>query len=284
LIFWGGLAIGLSLFSLLSTAEYREGLWPGDTRTIAPQVREGVRAIRQHPWMVVLIAPLGFVLDLACVGVRAGLGVRLLARARATARWGCYAVAGLLIASLGLSLVRDYPRLALLDVVDPAPVGAYVVQVLSAMATGLRLTHPDLLLSSSFWAGFGWIETMPGDWFVALGVLFSGGASVMLLLYLGWTGDLRRILWLAVLGGGWVVAIVLYAVSSYFLFRNLHGRYLVGVYLSMLAVAWSSAALIPRLWASEPRHGLGLGRESLLLAAISAVHAYALSFILGRYY
>ena len=71
-----------------------------------------------------------------------------------------------------------------------------VVAVVGTMATMFRLADPNFLLSSTFWVGFGWLDTMPGPPFQALLVLLVGLALCALLLRIARRGEGRRLLWL----------------------------------------------------------------------------------------
>ena len=88
--------------------------------------------------------------------------------------------------------------------------------------------------------------------------------------------------WLLLLGCGAAATLVLYAVSSYYLNRNLHGRYLVGLYLSMLGIFSSVLPLLPQVGPHSRWSHLARGWSIVVVGA--AIHAYALRFILFRYF
>ena len=78
------------------------------------------------------------------------------------------------------------------------------------------------------------------------------------------------------LGAGGTATLGADAVSNYFVNRNLHGRYLVGLYIATLLAAWT----LPLLEGGRPNARVRV----LVLAAVIAIHAYALPFVLLRYF
>jgi hypothetical protein len=281
-IFWAGMGLGLATFELLSTPQFRAGLWPGDAGRVPAWFRQAAEFLRRWPASVLVFAPVGFALDCVIAAVRRRLGSPP-ALARSLVRLVCYAGAAAIACSLIASAFITYPALDTIEISPPAGARAYAIKVLAVALSGVRLSHHDLLLSSSFWAGFGWIDTLPGDRFVSLVVLLSAAAAVATLVLTARTRNVRRTLWFAVLAGGCLAALVFFALSSYYVQRNLHGRYLVGLYLSILGVCWSSAALLPRTPALT-RWCAGLNREWLLAMLVAGIHVWALRFILLRYF
>lgn len=282
LIFWIGLALGLALFPAMSTPDFRDGLWPADARNLPDWFRDSAESVRRHPWMIAIAIALGFGAEVALTWLRR----RLPSPGRLSAnviRIGCALAAAAVVGSLLMSTVRQYPLLQPIEVGRASSPSAYVADVFSVAATTLRLRNHDMLLSTSFWGGFGWLDTMPGEAVVSGAVLLTALMLIMLLAHLARTASLRRTMWLATLVAGWSVTLALYAVSTYFLHRNLHGRYLVGLYLSVLAVCGSGLALLPRAPRTEPWWG-AINRELILVVMVAGIHAYALWFILRRYF
>ena len=139
-----------------------------------------------------------------------------------------------------------------------------------------RLVEPSFLLSSTFWVGFGWLDTMPGSPFQALLVLLVGLALCALLLRIARRDEGRRLLWLA-LGAGSVASLVLYTLSTQGVPMALQGRYLIGWYLAVLAVVGTALALDYR---SPSRAGAdsvpsGTWRAAFLLAVAGSIHGTA---------
>jgi len=142
--------------------------------------------------------------------------------------------------------------------------------------SSLRLRNPDLLLSTSFWGGFGWIDAVLPTWLViALGLVMAAGL-VLTGLSIARRRDARHAIWIAILAAGGVMSLAAYAISNYFLNRNLHGRYLLGLYVAALATAWT----VPLQGADRAAPRLRLA----VVAAVVLVHAYALPFVLLRYF
>jgi hypothetical protein len=151
------------------------------------------------------------------------------------------------------------------------------------MATMFRFRHSSTFLSDSFWVGFGWLDTMPGDEFVALLVTSTGVSLIAWYLHIAATKDWRRALWMFMFAVGSAATLAFYAFSAKQIVSNLHGRYLMPWYLPAVAVFWLPVGLtiegpLRRLFPG------GGARAILILALIVFVHAYSLSFILRRYF
>jgi hypothetical protein len=59
---------------------------------------------------------------------------------------------------------------------------------------------------------------------------------------------------------------------------------MIGLHLECLAMAWSAFACLPRVRWGGVWQRFHIGRESVLLLVVAAIHAYALRFLLLRYY
>ena len=131
------------------------------------------------------------------------------------------------------------------------------------------------------------METMPPPSLVVTLTTMTGLAFVTLLVKLGVERDARRVLLLGIYAAGWCGALVLYAASVHSLYRVLMGRYLVGLYLSMLAIAWSAPLLFaPAVPADnpKPRWWQTASGPAVLLTLCCVIHAYCLWFIVTRYF
>jgi hypothetical protein len=281
--FWAGLGIGLAAFPALSTSEFRQGLWPGDAGQMPGRFKLLAESLRAHPWLLVLLAPSGFVAERLMWQVRR-LARRVGAHATVWARGACYGGAVAVAGSLAVSLLIPYPVLVNAEMVRPVSAQAYVADVFRVAATGLRLRDHDFYLSSSFWTGFGWLDTLPGEGLVTLLVLVAAVPMILLLVHAGRSGHLRRTAWLALLSGGAAASLLAYAASSFYLRRSLHGRYMLGLYLVTLGIGYSVTALLPRARMSGRWLRLGLNREWVTAGAAAAIHAYVMCFILERYF
>jgi hypothetical protein len=281
--FWGGLAVGMTVYPCMVTPEFRDGLWTPDARAVSSRFRDLAESLRRSPWLPMVVVPIGFGVERITAALRRVIGVpgtRVLKTARLLGR----AAAGAIVMSLIGSLFVLYPVLWNAEVIRAESPWIYVAKVMHVAITGFRLTNHDYWLSTSFWAGFGWLDAVPGTAFVSVLVAFAAAGAVVTSLRITEDGRIRRAIWLAILAFGWAVALVAYAVSTYYFHRNLHGRYLVGLYIATLGLCWSAAAWLPRREMPERLRALAIPRERVILILIAGVHAYALRFILLRYY
>jgi hypothetical protein len=179
------------------------------------------------------------------------------------------------------SLVVRYPVLSPINPLHPPGLAQYIRDAELACLTFLRFGRPDSLTSGTFWVGFGWLEAPPPDWFISLLAAASGLALVALLVWVALTASGRALVWLSCAALGFVLSVAAYAFSVLRVTpADLHGRYLLGLYLSVLVIAWSA---VPRLmqqgWIRWPR-----AATATAVAGCLCVHAYALTFILARYF
>ena len=283
-VFWAGFAAGASVLFLIQDEAYRNmtRAW-GEQYTggIPSWLRAGAEWLLARPAAAVVLAPVAVVLEIALARPRAGVKAALTTAGPRLVRRSAFVLAGLVLLSLVGSLVASYPQLESGRVLT-AP--ERVTAVLATMATMFRLRQPNFLLSTSFWVGFGWLDTSPGAWFQAALVLAVACALVLLLRHIALGAEARRLLWLLVLGAGGAVALVFYTLTTQ-VSKPLHGRYLIGWYLCLLAVAGGALTLDHRApVAAVARPPSGAGRAAFLLVAIGLVHVYCLCFILRRYF
>jgi hypothetical protein len=280
--FWLGATVSAGLLVLASSESYSRGLWPGDAWDLPDWFKSAAEGVRDRSWVVALALPAGIVVELAAAEVRRAAGGRMV-RARAVAvRGGAYAAAAAIVAVALVSLAIDMPTIAYFTPPTRPPLGAYLRDTFASVFTFVRLRNPDQLLSTFFWGGFGWLDTILPDALVTALVAISGTLGVWLLIGIGGARDERRACWVALLACGWTVTVGLSATGSYYLHRNLHGRYLVGAYLASLAIAWTApvVANIHRGRAQVP----SLRVVTFALVSCAALHAFALVVILRRYF
>jgi hypothetical protein len=289
LVFWAGFAPGAVLFFVLQDDAYRAmtNTWSQHfTRFIPSSLRALGEWLRAQPAAVAALIAGGAAFELALGKPRTWFTVRLNALARSLVRPAAFVLVVLVLLSLVGSLLVPYPQLPL---TPPRPLGApeRVAAVLGSMATMFRLTQPDFLLASSFWVGFGWLDTMPGPAFQAVVVLMVALALVVLLLHVAHRGRTRRFLWLVILGAGAVASLILYALATQMVPMALGGRYVIGWYLAVLAIVGAVLTLdlrSPQRASAGEAPPSGGPRAALLLVLAGPIHAYCLCFILGRYF
>lgn len=187
-------------------------------------------------------------------------------RAAAAAAGIAAAIPVLLIAG---SLLFSYPAMTPAAALPPDSLKAYVVRAISVVATFPRLTGTDLLLSETFWGGFGWLDAYPPSPLVPLLVASTSASLSALFFSIARRGDMRQFGWMILLAVGFFASVAAIAAGSYLYSPDLHGRYLLGAYIPAVAVAWS----------------IHIGRRGVALVALgSAVHALCLSALLLRYW
>jgi hypothetical protein len=237
---------------------------------------------RTHAWWLAIPLTAGIGVELAGRALRLRARTWLRRPRAAAVRVVPAAIAVALVLIAAASLAIDLPMTHYFDPLERPPLGAYVGEAFATLLTSVRLRHPDLLLSTFFWGGFGWLDAiLPQS--IVIGLLAGGGTLALgLLAAIRRSGDERRAVWLAWLGAGWLTAFALTAVASYYLNRNLHGRYLIGVYLTCVAVVATAPAI-----AREARGNYSWARPmaiGTLAIVCAALHAFALSVILARYF
>lgn len=286
LAFWAGFAGGASVLFLIEDAAYRDMtlLWAEHyTAGIPPWLRHSVEWLLARPAAALLLAALAAAVERALAGPRLWLSARITAVAPKVVRSVALALALFVVLSLALSLVLPYPQLEL-EPRHELTAAERVSAVLATMATMFRLSQPNFLLATSFWVGFGWLDTSPKPWFETAVTALVAGLVVLLLVHLAVRAEARRLLWLLIFGAGAALSLVFYAVTTQ-VAKPLHGRYLVGYYLCVLAITGSALAMDHRpasaAAASSPGRGL---RAVFLLGAIGLIHVYCLAFILARYF
>jgi hypothetical protein len=288
LVFWGGFGLGAAVFFLLLDDAYRTmtELW---ARHFSRSIPSGLRAAGEwllaRPAAAAGLAALGLAVETTAGPLRARVATWLERRSRSLVRWTALGLFALVLVSFAVSLLVPFPQLPL---EEPRPLTApeRVTAVVGTMATMFRLADPNFLLSSTFWVGFGWLDTMPGPPFQGLLVLLVGLALCALLLRIARLGEGRRLLWLAALAAGSLGSLVLYTLSTQGMPMALQGRYLIGWYLTFLAVVGTALALDYRSpsYAGADMLPSGALRACLLLAVAGAIHVYCLSFVLRRYF
>jgi hypothetical protein len=284
-VFWLGAACGLLLLALAASDEYRRSLFAGDASGVAPWFKAIAESVRTHAWWLAGVLPAGIAVELGARALRLRTRTWLRRPRAAAVRLAPAAIALAIVLVAAASLVIDLPATDFFDPSARPPLARYVGEALATLLTSVRLRHPDVLLSASFWGGFGWLDTILPEPLI-VGLLAAAGClALWLLAAIRRSGDERRAVCLAWLAAGWLAAFTVTAAASYFSNRSLHGRYLMGVYFACLPVVATAPAL------ARPNTTNGPGRSSLpwaaagvLPIACAALHAFVLSFILSRYF
>ena len=232
-----------------------------------------------HPWLLIVPAALALAAELAGARLRRTAGGP--ATGGQTARWIALALAlVILVASVG-SLWIPFPGLNAFDPNHRPPALDYVRNVVVACATFLRFGRPDNLTSLTFFGGFGWLETLAPDPLVSALAGASALALVLLLVWIARAGSARALAWVGFVLAGFVASSAAYGLSIIRAMpADLHGRYLLGLYLCLLVVCWSGVARV-----AAARGGTGrTAAVAIAGACCLAVNVYCLAFILGRYF
>jgi hypothetical protein len=294
LIFWLGLGIGSSVFSLLMEKAFLNEM-AAQLRAVLPRAAEGRwGSVLTHPGVLVGGTMVAALVEIALHGVRSRAAALLGGRSAVITTIAAGALAAAVLASLLGSLATRPPHVPMIQVPDtqafvpnPPSRQAYIKDVVTTALTVFRLREPDLYLYTSFIGGFGWIDTVPPAPFLIGLAVATGIALAALAVQLALTKSLRRTVWLYALLAGIMAAVALYAASCYAMPVNLHGRYLIGWYLCWLAIAWSSLAGVGALPTRVTRLFGAMRwvpRPALAPACCGLIHAYCLSFILERYF
>ncbi len=285
-VFWAGFALGSGAFYHLVSNVYRPMLLLF-TAYAPAGLRPGAVWLIEHPWGIAGLTALAGAAEVALARLRRRFPDDWAHTAGRVVRWAALALAAAVGLSLLGSLFLPYPQLEL-EPLQRLPRAAFVTRILATMATMFLLRDPNFLLHSTFWAGFGWLDTMPDETFLSIPTFLTAASLITLLLHLARHGDVRRFLWLLALGLGSAIALVIYALSIHGLPMALQGRYLIGWYLPVLSVIGSGVVLTESPMALVARGRLAILDRipwpAALLALCGVVHVYCLCFILGRYF
>lgn len=195
--------------------------------------------------------------------------------------WVGWTAATLVLLTMAGSMFMAYPIAPPPDAAHVAAPLRYVGGMLLAGLTMFRLGHPDFMTSTSFWGGFGWLDTvLPASAVTAL----AAGSGLALSATFAWIACARRwrsgaIFCLLMLG-----LISAFALSAFSVIRTtpaaLHGRYLLGVYIGLLTLCWH---FLPRTSTAMRPRARAIVLATCGLAAVT-VHAWAAVTILQRYF
>ena len=124
------------------------------------------------------------------------------------------------------------------------------------------------------------METLTSGLFVSILTGATGLALAGFLIQIARTADTRRAFLLMAAVAGFSAGLVAYALSlsQVEVAIDIAGRYVFGLYLSMVVICWSGISLIPNRPALQSAVSIGC------VLTCSTVHAYCLRLILYRYF
>jgi len=175
---------------------------------------------------------------------------------------------------------REHPRSIPLQGIKAATLVQSIKDGAPPILTWMRFGRPDVLASVTFWGGFGWLEKLLPEGIVSVLAGASGLAFAGLLAWIGRRRSGRALVWVACATAGYALSAAAYAFASRLSFGDVHGRYLIGLYLFALVVAWSVVAR----WSGERRIGQSGLVTCVAAASVLALHAWTLTYLLGRYF
>ncbi len=280
LIFWAGFGLGAGTSAPILTDSHwvviHEGLV--GLAHLTPPLSD-LRDAVTEPWFPIIIAACGWVAEVLLRRPLAFLAGVLRTPLTFATRIIPMGVALLIVGSLLGSLYWDYPVLESIMGDRPLPLRDYLEQVATTVLTLFRLAGHGLLLTQSFWVGFGWLDTFPPAAFIAFLVALTGLSLTALLIQIAQRHEVRRFLILCCCLAGAAVTLAGYALAAYSMGLNIHGRYLIGWFLTVVTLCWTW----PALW-RERTTASGERRVALLLACSIFAHVFSLSIILRRYF
>ncbi len=297
--FWVGVALGLIPLVALADGRFFAQIVETTSRRLAGPLPapQGALAHAATLPVVALVGACGLEAIVASLRARARLGEGVWAARVATAVASLGAVA-LVVVTLASLAVR-FPTLEPFGEANPPALEHYIRDVLLVATTSWRVATPDHLLVTTFWTGFGWLDTIPPRAMVSGLVLATEASLLVSLVHLARSRAARQVGYLVVLVAGGLASLGAYAAASHALLRNLHGRYLIGLYVSGLALAWSPLLLSGDTGLASKQRLRDRGsdriatgasgraeplRVPLVLIACALLHTYCLVFILRRYF
>ncbi len=162
----------------------------------------------------------------------------------------------------------------------PVEIWKYGVKSVATFFSGFGLLGRDFLTSDSFWGGFGWLDAMPPARVLQPVKAIPGAGICLIFLHALRHKEFRAWLWLqyaALLTG---VCVFAFAVGSFQIPANLHGRYLVGPFVFFSTVCGTGiSGMIAGAGASRIK-----AARQLMFVAVVCLHAVCLRHLLFRYF
>jgi hypothetical protein len=277
-IFWFGIALSLVGVHLL-----RAELPPERLAQVLASLPDALRpfaiVIEQPVACGIVICVAGALTDLLA-GRRSGVGLSAGSIKGTVTRLLSYLAAGIVCLVLSASVLLHYPHVPPVQLQNRPPARDYLSAVMSTAATP-RLRDPDMLLTTSFWGGFGWLDRLLPSWAIVAYTLVTAAALVGLLITIGRTRNVALFVRGSLILAGGAVSLAIYAVGTLHYSPDIHGRYLIGLYLSGLGVCGSAILLGPEGRALRMSEST---RTSVLLVALATMYAAVFWFVIGQYF
>jgi hypothetical protein len=279
LVFWMGLAVPAAIaFSMIPAHLFDIAQ---ATATGLPVAVQPFWKVIQYPWLLLPIGVIASAAEIRFHGsgrVKSETSRRRLETAVVTVG---YAAAILLATSIAVSAVIQYPFAPMLDLRHLPSTRSYVVGTLLPALTMFRFGHADFLTSQSFWTGYGWLDTFLPAWLVTMLTVSTGTSFVITLLWIARMRAYRIGFSCFLLIAALVAA---FAAAAFSVLRatpgDLHGRYLLGIYLCLVLLCWH--------WLTRIIPHAGRRTKAAVLVTCSLcvimVHGLAFATILSRYF
>ena len=276
--FWLGLGAGGILFGSLLTQWQSFALRSQISRNF-PAIANSLSPLRVTA-AVALGTALIWIVEILFYAIRARLRKRPAATVRRYANYFALAICMWLSSTLVLSIFVRLPHLV--SVAARPSRLEYVATAMASMSMPFRLRFPDPLLSETFWASFGWTETVPSEILIDLLSAVTGLMALVNAWRILRHQETRNLIWMLFFIGAYLTTVGVYAALAFDMAPDLHGRYLEGLYISLILVAWSAA------FDSRPAdHAQSIVARlpaATALVTASVAHAWSLSGILQRYF
>lgn len=162
----------------------------------------------------------------------------------------------------------------------------YTKEVMISLIAMFNLAHSDFLFSSSYWVGFGWLEAMPSQVFILSVRAIMNFGLVVYFVYLLLKAPFFEVYRASLFLFGMIFFLCVLAWMASKNHMNLHGRYLICFYLSLVpfsALGWSS--VLGRKFVEKWMRPFESTATSYSIASvILIIHGYCSYFLLERYF
>ena len=279
LVFWMGLAVpGAIALSMIPQHLFDVA------RTTAAALPVGIRpfwGIIRHPWLLVPLGGLASAVEMWLHRARPHGDGESGERMKSVVAIAGYAGALLVVSSIAASAFIGYPSVPNVDPQHVTSTSWYVVDTMLPAITMFRFGHADFLTSQSFWSGYGWLDTPLPAWLITTLAVGTGTAFVVTLIWIARTRAYRTGVSCFLVIAGLLAA---FATTSFTVVRStpaaLHGRYLLGIYLCLIALSWH---WLPRVIPSARERTKTITLVACGLSIIT-IHGLAFAMILARYF